>query len=76
MGDSVILLARLVRNLRATVQTVRSLLDDVAQLADAEIMLGGDRQRVAEPEGKRLVDAGFRSAALAFIGGEDHGLAR
>ena len=38
-------------------------------------MLGGDRQRLAKSERKRLVHAWLCGAALAFVGGEDHRLA-
>ena len=69
-----VLFASLLRDLRATVYA-GGLLDEVAQLADADIMLGRDRQRLAEPKGEGFVHACLRRAPLHFVGGDDHRLA-
>ena len=61
--------------LRAIVSP-RGLLDEVAQLADAEIMLRRNRQRLAEPKREGFVHACLRRASLDFVGGKDHRLAR
>ena len=44
----------------------------VGQLADADIMLGRDRQRLAEAERIGLVHRRLGRAALAFVDGENH----
>ena len=64
-----------VGNVRNSIARAASLLDDLGDLADAERVLGRDRQRLAETERIGLVDARLGRAALAFIGGEDHLLA-
>src|SRR6478736_4060319 len=52
-----------------------NLLDGLAEFADADPVLRGDRQRRAEPKRVSFVHTGLRGAALAFVGGEDHRLA-
>ena len=67
--------ARLGLDHRRAVPRAGRLLDDLRHLADAETMLGRDRQRLAETERIGFVQTGLRRAALAFIRGEDHWLA-
>jgi len=52
------------------------LLDGLAQLANAESVLGGDRQRLAKTERIGLVDPGLGRATLAFIRRQNDRLAR
>jgi len=50
--------------------------DRLFQRAEAERVLGGDRDRLAEAEREGLVVAGVAGVALAFVGDQDHRLAR
>ena len=60
------------RNLRRSLARAARLLDDLGDIADADAVLGGDRQRLAEPERVGFVDARLGRAALAFVRREDH----
>ena len=68
-----VLFASLLRDLRATVYA-GGLLDEVAQLSDTDIMLGRDRQRLAEPKGEGFVHACLRRAPLHLLAATITGL--